>query len=82
MPNVWDRRAESHLTGRILHGIVEKGECADDRFSARIRKTNLSSERALAHLLLHCCQTVLGDREVSVDRIQSLNHQQRIAVAV
>ncbi len=81
MSNIWNRRAKGYLAGRILDRIVEERELTDDRFSARLGKTNLGSERALAHLLLHCSQTVLRDREVSVDRIQPLNHQQRIAVA-
>src|SRR2546423_13008053 len=39
---------------------------------------HFSLERAFAHLLLHGCQAVLWKREVGVDRIDSLDHKQRI----
>jgi hypothetical protein len=59
--------------------VVEKRELPEHCVVRRIGQTHFSSESARAHLLLHCGQIVLRDREVSVDRIESLDHQQRVA---
>src|ERR1051325_5296149 len=79
---IWNRRAQVHLSGCVLHTHVEKSQLARDHCVRSVRKTHFSLERARAHLLLHMSQIVLRDGEVGVNRIVSLDQQQSVTAAV
>src|SRR5260370_28184788 len=80
MIRIRNRGAQIHSPGRVLDGIIKKRELTNNRIIRSIRQTHLSLESAGAHLLLHVSQAVLGNSKVGVDRIQTLGHQQGVAV--
>src|SRR5260370_10533072 len=80
MIRIRNRGAQIHSPGRVLDGIIKKLELTNNRIIRSVRQTNLSLEPAGAHLLLHVSQAVLRNSEVGIDRIQTLDHQQGVAV--
>src|SRR5262245_43304965 len=71
------RRPQIHRPGRVLHRVVHERKGADDRFIGFIRQSHFGLQRALRHVSLHRRQIVLRNREIGVDGVQSLDHQER-----
>src|SRR5262249_44649186 len=71
------RRPQIHRPGRVLHRVVHERQGAEDRFIGFIGQSHFGLQRALRHVSLHRRQIVLRNREIGVDGVQSLDHQER-----
>src|SRR4051812_40433439 len=81
MSSIRYSRAEIYRAGRILYCVVQKCKLTVYWSIPSVGQTNLGSERTFTHLLLHFCQIMLGDRKVSINRIQPLDYKQGIPIA-
>ena len=80
---VGDGGAQTHGAGAVLHGIIEESEFAGAAAIFRVRgNAHQNLEASSIHLAADFGQVAFGDREVGVDRIESLNQKQRSGIGL